>query len=59
VPCAIGWPGVINPGTVLTDVFAHEDMIPTIIAARVCSKIASSQQVVAMAQIALDTPPHL
>jgi len=33
VPCAIRWPGVIKPGTVLNDLFAHEDMIPTIMAA--------------------------
>jgi arylsulfatase A-like enzyme len=33
VPCAIRWPGVIKPGTVLNDVFAHEDMLPTIMAA--------------------------
>lgn len=33
VPVAIRWPGVINPGTVLNDVFAHEDMLPTLVAA--------------------------
>jgi arylsulfatase len=33
VPCAIRWPGVIKPGTVLNDVFAHEDMLPTLLAA--------------------------
>jgi arylsulfatase len=33
VPCAIRWPGVIQPGTVLNDVFAHEDMLPTLVAA--------------------------
>lgn len=33
VPTAIRWPGVIEPGTVLNDVFAHEDMLPTIMAA--------------------------
>jgi arylsulfatase A-like enzyme len=33
VPCAIRWPGVIKPGTVLNDVFSHEDMVPTIMAA--------------------------
>jgi len=32
-PCAIRWPGVIKPGTVLNDVFAHEDMLPTLLAA--------------------------
>jgi arylsulfatase len=33
VPCAIRWPGVVAPGTVLNDVFAHEDMLPTLLAA--------------------------
>ena len=33
VPCVIRWPGVIKPGTVLNDIFAHEDMLPTILAA--------------------------
>src|SRR5262245_37172241 len=33
VPCAIRWPGVIKPGTVLNDIFAHEDMLPTLVAA--------------------------
>jgi arylsulfatase A-like enzyme len=33
VPCAIRWPGVIKAGTVLNDVFAHEDMLPTLLAA--------------------------
>jgi arylsulfatase len=33
VPCAIRWPGVIQPGSVLNDVFAHEDMLPTLLAA--------------------------
>ncbi len=33
VPCAIRWPGVIKPGTVSNDVFAHEDMLPTLLAA--------------------------
>ena len=33
VPCAIRWPGVIKPGTVLNDIFAHEDMLPTFMAA--------------------------
>ena len=30
VPCAIRWPGVIKPGTILNDIFAHEDMLPTL-----------------------------
>jgi arylsulfatase len=33
VPCAIRWPGVIKPGTVHNDIFAHEDMLPTFLAA--------------------------
>jgi len=33
VPCAIRWPGVIKPATALNDVFAHEDMLPTLLAA--------------------------
>ncbi|MDN5940241.1 MAG: arylsulfatase [Nitrospira sp.] len=32
-PCVIRWPGVIKPGTVLNDIFAHEDMLPTFLAA--------------------------
>ncbi len=33
VPTAIRWPGVIKPGTVLNDIFSHEDMLPTLLAA--------------------------
>ena len=33
VPCLITWPGVIKPGTVLNDIFSHEDMLPTLLAA--------------------------
>ena len=33
VPCAIRWPGVIKPGTVINDIFSHEDMLPTLLAA--------------------------
>ena len=33
VPCAIRWPGVIKPGTISNEVFAHEDMLPTLLAA--------------------------
>ena len=33
VPCAIRWPGVIKPGTVVNDIGAHEDMLPTLLAA--------------------------
>ena len=33
VPCFIRWPGTIKPGTVLNDIFSHEDMLPTLVAA--------------------------
>jgi arylsulfatase len=33
VPTAIRWPAVIKPGTVSNEVFSHEDMLPTIMAA--------------------------
>lgn len=33
VPTLIKWPGVIKPGTVYNDIFSHEDMLPTIMAA--------------------------
>jgi arylsulfatase A-like enzyme len=33
VPMAMRWPGVIKPGTVYNDMFAHEDLIPTFAAA--------------------------
>jgi len=33
VPCAIRWPGVIKPGTINNELFAHEDMLPTLLAA--------------------------
>jgi arylsulfatase len=33
VPCAIRWPGVIKPGTINNDIFSHEDMLPTLMAA--------------------------
>jgi arylsulfatase len=33
VPCLIRWPGVIQPGTIINDICAHEDMIPTLLAA--------------------------
>ena len=33
MPCAIRWPGVIKPGTVNNDLFSHEDMLPTLLAA--------------------------
>jgi len=33
VPTVIRWPGVIKPGTLINDIGAHEDMIPTLLAA--------------------------
>lgn len=33
VPAAIRWPGVIEPGTVHNEIFSHEDMMPTLVAA--------------------------
>jgi arylsulfatase A-like enzyme len=33
VPTLIKWPGVIKPGTVINDIAAHEDMLPTLMAA--------------------------
>jgi arylsulfatase A-like enzyme len=33
VPTVIRWPGVIEPGSVYNDVFSHEDMLPTLLAA--------------------------
>jgi arylsulfatase A-like enzyme len=33
VPCAIRWPGVIKPGTIINNIVAHEDMLPTLLAA--------------------------
>ncbi len=33
VPTLIRWPGVIKPGTVINDIGAHEDMLPTLVAA--------------------------
>ena len=33
VPTIIRWPGVIEPGSVSNEIFSHEDMLPTILAA--------------------------
>jgi arylsulfatase len=33
VPTVIRWPGVIKPGTIINDLCAHEDMLPTLLAA--------------------------
>ncbi len=33
MPTLIKWPGVIQPGTIINDIGAHEDMLPTLLAA--------------------------
>jgi len=33
VPCAIKWPGVIQPGTIVNEMGAHEDILTTVVAA--------------------------
>jgi arylsulfatase len=33
VPTAIRWPGAIKPGTVSNEVFSHQDVLPTLLAA--------------------------
>ena len=33
VPAMMRWPGVIQPGTVINDIAAHEDLMPTLLAA--------------------------
>jgi arylsulfatase A-like enzyme len=33
VPIVIRWPGVIKPGTIINDICAHEDLLPTFLAA--------------------------
>jgi arylsulfatase len=33
VPAMIRWPGVVKPGTIINEFGAHEDMIPTLLAA--------------------------
>jgi arylsulfatase len=33
VPAMVRWPGLVKPGTEINDVFAHEDWIPTLLAA--------------------------
>jgi arylsulfatase len=41
VPTFIKWPGVIKPGTVINDIGAHEDMLPTLLAAAGDSNVAA------------------
>ena len=33
VPCVMRWPGVIKPGTIDNNIYSHEDMLPTLMAA--------------------------
>jgi arylsulfatase len=33
VPTVVRWPGVVKPGTVINDIFSHEDWLPTFLAA--------------------------
>jgi arylsulfatase len=33
VPCLIRWLGIIKAGRVISDIGAHEDMVPTLLAA--------------------------
>ena len=33
VPMLLRWPGVIKPGTIINDIFSHEDWLPTLLAA--------------------------
>ena len=33
VPAAVRWPGVVEPGTIINDIFSHEDWLPTFLAA--------------------------
>ncbi len=33
VPCVVRWPGVIKPGTVINEIMAQEDWMPTLLAA--------------------------
>jgi arylsulfatase len=33
VPCVVRWPGVVQPGTVINEIMAHEDWSPTLLAA--------------------------
>jgi arylsulfatase len=33
VPSLIRWPGIIKPGTISNEIFSHEDMMPTLLAA--------------------------
>ena len=32
VPAMVRWPGVVKPGTVINDIFSHQDWMPTLLA---------------------------
>ena len=32
-PMMVRWPGTVKPGTVINDIFSHEDWMPTLLAA--------------------------
>jgi arylsulfatase len=42
VPTAIRWPGVIKPGTIINEICAHEDMLPTLLAAAGAGDVKAS-----------------
>jgi arylsulfatase len=42
VPTMIRWPGVIKPGTVINNICAHEDMLPTLLAAAGAGDVKSN-----------------
>ena len=33
VPAMVRWPGTVEPGTIINDIFSHEDWVPTLMAA--------------------------
>ena len=33
VPAMVRWPGTVEPGTIINDIFSHEDWLPTLLAA--------------------------
>ncbi len=42
VPTMIRWPGTIKPGTVINNICAHEDMLPTLLAAAGAGDVKSN-----------------
>jgi arylsulfatase A-like enzyme len=49
VPAIVRWPGLVRPGTVINDIFAHEDWLPTLLAAvgepRIADKLKQGEAV--------------